>query len=197
MKKILIATNNSDKVLEIKKALDMDSVQFLSLKDEGINIEVVEDGDTLEANAQKKAKEVFLLTGIPSAADDTGLFVDALNGEPGVYSSRYAGENVTYADNRNKLITRMESVPDDKRNAEFRTVLCYYYEKNKYIMFEGICNGKIIRAPRGDADFGFDPVFVPDGYEKTFAEMDLDLKNQISHRGKALQKFKDYLISHH
>ena len=193
--KLLIATNNRDKVTEIKKVLENSGVSVLTLNDIGINIEVEEDRDTLEGNALKKAEEIWNAAHIPCSADDTGLFVDALNGEPGVYSSRYAGENVTYADNRRKLLDKMNGIPRCKRTARFRTVVCYFFGKGKYKFFEGECEGEILTDERGSGGFGYDAVFLPAGHDKTFAELDIAEKNKISHRAKAFEKFKDYLAS--
>ncbi|MCI0473180.1 MAG: RdgB/HAM1 family non-canonical purine NTP pyrophosphatase [Ignavibacteria bacterium] len=194
MKELLIATNNRDKVKEIRHMLEGFGIEIYSLDDKGIGIEVVEDKDTLEGNALKKAKEIWDHTGIPCSADDTGLFVDALNGEPGVYSSRYAGENVTYADNRKKLLSELSSVSFKVRTAEFRTVVCYYYGENEYKFFTGVCKGVITEKEKGENGFGYDAIFQPDGYEKTFAELDLGEKNKISHRAKAFMKFREYLL---
>jgi XTP/dITP diphosphohydrolase len=194
MRELLIATNNRDKVKEIREILNGLDISVSSLNDRNIEIEVEEDKDTLEGNALKKAKEVYEYAGIPCSADDTGLFVDALNGEPGVYSSRYAGENVTYADNRRKLLFNMSEVGQGERTAEFRTVVCYYYGDNEYKFFNGVCKGIITKEERGENGFGYDAIFMPDGYEKTFAELDLNEKNKISHRAKAFLKFREYLL---
>jgi XTP/dITP diphosphohydrolase len=194
MRELLIATNNRDKVKEIRHILEGLDISVLSLSDRNIEIDVEEDKDTLEGNALKKAKEVYEHAGIPCSADDTGLFVDALNGEPGVYSSRYAGENVTYADNRKKLLFDMSEVGQEERAAEFRTVVCYYSGDNEYKFFTGICRGIITTEERGENGFGYDAIFLPDGYDKTFAELDLSEKNKISHRAKAFLKFREYLL---
>lgn len=191
--KLLLATNNKDKTKEIRELLNDLNLKILTLTDLGINIEVEEDKDTLEGNALKKAQEIWETAKIPCSADDTGLFVDALNGEPGVYSSRYAGENVTYEDNRKKLLCNLDGTPLISRTAYFRTVVCYYFEKDKYKFFDGVCEGKIIFDERGNNGFGYDAVFLPNGYDKTFAEMDAETKNKISHRGKAFENFKNYL----
>jgi XTP/dITP diphosphohydrolase len=193
MKEILIASNNKDKLSEIRKIFDNEDLRILSLKDIGIEIEVIEDQETLEGNALKKAKEIFEISKIPTISDDTGLFVKVLNGEPGVYSSRYAGENVSYDDNCQKLIKNMKGIPETKREAYFKTIICFYFEKDKHDLFEGICNGKIINQKRGAEGFGYDPLFIPDGYKKTFAEMNEDEKNKISHRGRALMKLKEFM----
>ena len=154
--------------------------------------EIVEDGDTLEANAVKKAEAGFKITGLPTIADDTGLEVKALIGAPGVYSSRYAGENVTYADNRRKLLHEMTNVPDNERSAVFRTVAAF--KTAEYInIVEGQCEGYITREERGEGGFGYDPVFYIPDYKQTFAEMPLELKNKISHRGEAMDKIVEVI----
>jgi XTP/dITP diphosphohydrolase len=186
--RILIATNNKHKITEIKNILRNDKIELFTLSDLNIDIEVEEDKDTLEGNALKKAEEMFRIAGIPAVADDTGLFVDALKGEPGVYSSRYAGENATYDDNCVKLLKTMEDVPEEKRMAYFKTVVCIYESENKYHFFDGICKGRITAEKHGDKGFGYDPLFTPDGYDKTYAEMTEEEKNKISHRGRAFVK---------
>lgn len=193
-KQILAATNNADKVKEIKHIFAEIGVTILTLSDMNLNIEVEEDKDTLEGNALKKAEEVWKQSKIPCFADDTGLFVDALNGAPGVYSSRYAGEDVTYEDNRRKLLQELDGYPMVSRTAYFRTVVCYYYSKGKYDFFDGVCEGKITLNERGDKGFGYDAVFLPNGYDKTFAELNISEKNSISHRSRALEKFKSHLL---
>ena len=185
--KLVIATHNRDKVKEIKTLLTNTAFDVLTLDDFPDIKEIVEDGETLEQNAFKKAKTVFDKTGLLSLADDTGLEVDALNGRPGVYSSRFSGENATYDDNVNKLLGMMEDVSDPGRNAKFRCVISIVGRGIKKFA-EGICPGKIIRDKRGEKGFGYDPVFYVPEYEKTLAEMDLELKNEISHRGLALKK---------
>lgn len=152
--------------------------------------EVVEDQPDLKGNALKKARYWFNETGIPSLADDTGLEVDALNGAPGVYSARYAGENVTYEENVDKLLREMEG--KSYRKARFRTVIAFVEGGNEYV-FEGVCEGEIIREQKGEKGFGYDPVFQPEGYDQTFAELSAEEKNRISHRGLAFQKFLTYL----
>ena len=191
--KLLLATNNLDKITEIGNKLNGLNIQIFTLKDVGINIDVTEDGDTLESNALKKAKEIFEQSGIPTIADDTGLFVNALNNEPGVYSSRYAGENATYDDNCVKLIQNMKGIPSDKRSAHFKTIVCFYVNRDKQYFFEGIVKGKIIDEKRGAGGFGYDPLFIPDGFDKTYAEMSLEEKNKFSHRAKALEQFRNFL----
>jgi XTP/dITP diphosphohydrolase len=193
-KKLLIATNNEDKIKEIKDMLRESGLDIKTLADLKIKVEVEEDKDSLEGNALKKAEEMWKKAKIPCSADDTGLFVDALDGAPGVFAARYAGENVTYKDNRRKLLRELEGVPTIMRTAYFRTAVCYYYAKGKYELFDGVCEGKIILEERGDSGFGYDAIFLPNGYYKTFAELDIEEKNRISHRAKAFNKFKDYIL---
>lgn len=192
--KILIATNNRHKINEIRNILKNDKLELLTLSDLKINIEVDEDKDSLEGNAFKKADEIYKTANTPTIADDTGLFVDALNGEPGVFSSRYAGDNATYDDNCQKLLRTMENIPEGKRNAYFKTVVCFSESENNYHFFEGICKGKITTKKYGEKGFGYDPLFIPDGFDKTYAEMSEDDKNSISHRSEAFKKAGEYII---
>ncbi len=194
MKKLLIATGNNDKLLEIKNYfndfLTKYKISLFSQKDfPGIN--VIEDGKTIEENALKKAKEFQLYSKIPSLADDTGLFVEALNGEPGVYSARYSGENATYLDNINKLLFNMKG--EKNRKAKFITVLIFYDGKN-IIKSVGECDGIILEIMSGSLGFGYDPIFFVPEIKKTFSEMTLEEKNSISHRGKALFDMKKKII---
>ena len=195
-KQLLTATNNKDKVKEIIELLKDLNIDVITLNDLNLNVDVEEDKDTLEGNALKKAEEIWQHVQIPCSADDTGLFVHALNGAPGVFSSRYAGENVSYSDNRRKLLNELDGVPLANRTAYFRTVVCYYYAKDKYELFDGVCEGKITLTERGDKGFGYDAVFLPDGFENTFAELNREEKNRISHRAKAFEKLKAYLSKH-
>jgi len=193
-KKLVIGTNNEDKVLEIKEMLNDIGLKIKTLAELKIKIKVKEDKDSLEGNALKKAQAMWKKAKMPCIADDTGLFVDALEGAPGVYAARYAGEKATYADNRIKLIKELEGIPLMSRTAYFRTVVCYYYTKGKYELFDGICEGKILLKERGEKGFGYDAVFLPNNSEKTFAELSTEEKNHISHRAKAFDKFKEYLL---
>lgn len=189
--KLVIASNNPDKVAEIKDLLEEKLDQGIEVLPRPAELsETVEDGDTLEYNAIKKATEVAQFTGLPAVADDTGLFVDALDGAPGVYSARYAGENVTYQDNVNKLLAELEGVAHEKRTARFRTIVAYVEPGEEPATFEGVVEGHIATAECGDNGFGYDPVFVPvetDG--KSFAEISSDEKKAISHRARALDTF--------
>lgn len=186
---IFLATGNPDKIAELKRLLEPLGCTLKSVLDVSVENEVEEDQPTLKGNALKKARFWYYKTGLPALADDTGLEVDALNGAPGVYSARYAGESVTYQDNVNKLLKEMKGKTN--RAARFRTVVAL--AGNDEIIFEGVCEGEITEKPQGDGGFGYDPVFRPEGFEMTFAELSIDEKNRISHRGKALKKMVDYL----
>ena len=190
--RIVLATRNQDKVKEIQELLSGSKVSIVTLNEFPDAPEVVEDGKTLEENAIKKAKVVSEFTGMPAVADDTGLEVDYLNGEPGVFSSRYSGENATYADNVNKLLEELEGIPWQKRGARFRCVVAFH-SNHVTKTVEGVCEGLIAEQPKGEDGFGYDPVFYVPEYECTFAEMSLELKNQISHRAKAFLKLKTLL----
>jgi XTP/dITP diphosphohydrolase len=171
----------------MKQALQGLPLDILYLGDFPHIGEIPEEGDTLEANALTKSETALRETGLPSLADDTGLEVDALGGRPGVYSSRYSGPNATYDDNVKKLLGELEGVPLEKRGATFRTVVAVSFPGEESGVVEGKCEGTIITEARGKSGFGYDPVFLPDGKELTFAEMALPEKNKISHRGLALK----------
>ena len=192
--KVILATHNSDKYQEMSDALKNFSISVLSLSDFPNIGEIIEDGSTLTENAIIKAKTVFDITGIPSISDDTGLMVDALNGEPGVYSARYASENATYSDNVNKLLLNMKNIPKNKRIAQFKTVMVYW-DNNTELIVEGSVKGRITSTPKGVGGFGYDSVFYIPEQEKTFAEMTIKEKNKISHRGIALYNLKKELSS--
>ncbi len=188
-KKIIFATNNPHKLKEIKEILG-DGFDIVSLKELEFSGDIPETGKTLLENASQKSHFIYDKYGGDCFADDTGLEVDALNGEPGVYSARYAGENCSYSDNVNKLLKEMEGKSD--RRARFKTVISLILDDKEYF-FEGTVEGKITEQPRGDSGFGYDPVFMPDGYNITFAEMSPEEKNKISHRGKAVKKLVEFL----
>jgi XTP/dITP diphosphohydrolase len=187
--KIVLATRNRDKVQEIRDALKGLSIEILTLDNFPEVPDLVEDGTTLEQNAIKKASVVFQKTSLLSLADDTGLEVDFLNGNPGVYSSRFAGEKATYDDNINKLLKLMRGVPEEKRTARFRCVIALIGPAFSQTV-EGMIEGLILEERRGTLGFGYDPVFYVPGVGKTFAEIPVSSKNQISHRGLALQKVR-------
>lgn len=188
--KIFLASGNPHKIEELQQVLQPLGIELKSTRDIPDPVEVVEDKPDLEGNALKKAQFWFDKTGLPSLADDTGLEVEALQGAPGVYSARYAGANASYEDNVNKLLNELEG--KSSRTARFRTVIAYVTESGHYL-FEGVCRGKIIEEKRGGKGFGYDPVFVPQGYTQTFAELSSEEKNRISHRGKAVQKFVEFI----
>ncbi len=191
MKKIFLATHNRDKIKEIKEKLG-EGVSVLTLDDFPDFPEVIEDGDTLKANALIKARAAFAHTELPALADDTGLEVEALDGAPGVYSSRYAGENVSYADNVNKLLQEMNGVPENARRACFRTVAAFT-DGSREFTEEGILEGFITTEPSGSGGFGYDPIFYIPQKRETLASISLAEKNEISHRAKALQKIVEHL----
>jgi len=187
--KIVFATNNLHKLSEIRQILG-DKVEILSLKDIGCDVDIPETGTTLEANALQKAQYIYDHYNMDVFADDTGLEVEALNGEPGVYSARYAGEGHDSEANMSKLLKELGE--NNNRKARFRTVIALI-QKGEVHEFEGIVNGEIIRERRGGEGFGYDPIFQPDGYSQTFAELGTDIKNQISHRAHATQKLCAFL----
>ncbi|MGZ8543826.1 MAG: RdgB/HAM1 family non-canonical purine NTP pyrophosphatase, partial [Flavisolibacter sp.] len=172
---------NQNKVNEIRLALPS-SIQVVSLREAGINIDIPEPHDTLRENAAEKARTIYQLTGESCFSEDTGLEVAAINNEPGVHSARYAGESRSFQQNIDKLLSKLTGL--ENRSARFRTVFCLVLEGKEYY-FEGICEGRIIEKQKGDKGFGYDPVFVPDGSELSFAEMDMKEKNLYSHRRKA------------
>jgi len=194
-KKIVLATHNQHKRHEMNRVLSSMGITIVGLNDFPQIGDIEETGKTLLENAFIKARKVFELTGIPSIADDTGLEVNALDGAPGLFSARYAGENPTYEDNINKLMLALEGVPKEKRNAKFRTIIAFV-DFNKELHSEGIAEGVITEIPEGRDGFGYDPIFKPKNFNKTYAEMDIEQKNKISHRGRALKKMKKLLINY-
>ena len=192
--KIVLATHNHDKEIELKHSLRGLGVEICSLSEYPDIGEIYETGATLLENSLLKANTVHDLTGLPVIADDTGLEVDALDGAPGVYSARFSGLNATYGDNVNKLLSVMEDVPDDMRSARFRTVISFVDETQE-LWTEGFIEGRITENARGNMGFGYDPVFYVPRLKKTFAELSTAEKNKISHRGLALQKLRKILIN--
>lgn len=187
--KLVFATNNANKIIEIRKIL-ADQFEILSLRDIGFEEDIDETSDTLEGNALIKSSLIYHKFNLNCFADDTGLEVETLDGQPGIYSARYAGVENDAEKNIQKLLDNLRDKPN--RNARFRTVISLILN-DKEIYFEGIVNGQISKIKKGRMGFGYDPVFIPDGYKKTFAEMDLDEKNKISHRAIAIQKLINYL----
>lgn len=190
---VVLATSNKDKVNEIKDKLDKNIEIKLPVDYNIDKFEVEEDGETLKDNAYKKASELFKLLKKPVLADDTGLFVNSLDGRPGVYSHRYANENPTYEENRHKLIEQLKDKKD--RSAYFMTCICYIDESGNDYYFIGKIDGIITEAECGDYDFGYDKIFKPESSDKTFGQMTPMEKNNYSHRSIALEKFNEYLIN--
>ncbi|MBN2163112.1 MAG: RdgB/HAM1 family non-canonical purine NTP pyrophosphatase [Pontiellaceae bacterium] len=184
--KLVIATRNAHKLEEIHAIFDFYNLKVCSAFEHPDVPDVVEDRDTLEGNAIKKAVEIAKATGCWALADDSGLEVDALGGAPGVYSARYAGEQCSYEDNNAKLLEQMKNAPD--RSARFRTVIALSDPDGNFKTVSGECAGLIIEDLRGTNGFGYDPLFIPDGYSETFAELSSDIKNRISHRANALAR---------
>lgn len=190
MKRLVFATNNAHKLEEVSAILG-DKIELFSLKDINCQTDIPETADTLEGNALLKSSYIFQNYHLDCFADDTGLEVEALDGAPGVYSARYAGGEGHNAEaNMLKLLHEMES--KENRKAQFRTVISLILDGKKYL-FEGVIKGEIIKEKRGDSGFGYDPVFVPEGYNQTFAELGNDIKNRISHRALAVNKLCDFL----
>lgn len=196
MKKLVLSTNNKGKIEELKNILQSLEVRVLSKSDIGLGeLEVIEDGETLEANALKKAREIYInleeKDNTIVLADDTGLFVEALKGKPGVYSARYAGEDADPKKNNIKLLENLKGI--DKRQAYFETIIALILPGGKELTVSGRCYGKIGYEKKGENGFGYDPLFIVDGYNKTFAELDSSVKNKISHRALALNKVREKL----
>lgn len=186
---LIFATHNRNKVYEIQSLLPS-GFNLTGLDESGITDEIPEPFDKLELNALHKARTIFQLTGKPAFADDTGLEVFALDGRPGVYSARYAGEEKSPEANMQKLLGELKDKAD--RSARFRTVIAYVNGTDEFL-FEGIVNGEILTEKRGEKGFGYDPVFQPEGFQKSFAEMELKEKNTVSHRARAFEKFIGFL----
>ncbi len=191
--KLLIATRNRDKIKEIKAVLKDTNLEILTIEYITPKLFISENGKTLEANARKKALLAMKATGLASLGEDTGLEVNTLNGAPGVYSARYAGPRAKYEDNINKLLQKLKDRPTKLRKARFRTIFTLAIPERKTYQFQGICNGEITTKPKGKSGFGYDPIFKPKGYLKTFGQMSIRTKNRISHRAKALHKVKIFL----
>ncbi len=189
MMKLCFATNNPNKIKEVKQLLG-NKVELLSLADIGCTEELAEDSDTIQGNAHQKAAYINNNYRVNCFADDTGLEVEALNNEPGVYSARYAGPQRSNEDNMDLILYKLQGQAN--RKAQFKTVISAYVNQKEYI-FEGIASGQIINEKIGLQGFGYDPIFKPEGFDKTFAEMELQQKNEISHRAKAIHKFVEFL----
>ncbi|MGD8778541.1 MAG: RdgB/HAM1 family non-canonical purine NTP pyrophosphatase [Ignavibacteria bacterium] len=189
--KIVFATGNHDKFKEVSKIFSDTNYELLKVTDLGKMPEVIENGSTYEENAFIKADAIYNKFGFPVIADDSGIEVEQLDGRPGIYAARYAGEDCTYSDNNKKLINELKNF-EEPHKAKFVCCALFYDGDNK-ISAIGELHGKIISEPKGDKGFGYDPVFVPDGYNITCAEMKLEEKNKISHRGKAFHRLKEML----
>lgn len=197
MKKIVVSSNNEGKIKEIEEILHELNFEILKKSDMDLDgVEVEETGDTLEQNAMLKARALknLLSDEYLVLADDTGLYVDYLDGKPGLYTARFAGEHATDEDNRKKLLKELEGVEYEKRTAYFKTAIALVEDGKREIITEGICKGHIAEEERGEHGFGYDFLFIPEGYDKTFSELEHDIKNSISHRRRALENLKTELI---
>lgn len=193
MKKIIFATKNKGKIKEINAIMSDMSVEVVSMEDAGINIDVVEDGNTFEENAIKKAEEIMKVSGIITMADDSGLEIDYLDGAPGVYSARYMGEDTPYSIKNSKILETMKDVKEENRTARFVSVIATAIPNKETITTKGTVEGIIGYEIKGENGFGYDPIFYVPEYNMTTAEMTPELKNSISHRGKALRLMKEEL----
>ena len=193
MTTLIFATNNEHKASEIQSLLPKD-INVITLQQAGINIDIPEPYDTLQENANTKAKTIFEITKQNCFSEDTGLEIDVLLGAPGVHSARYAGADRNFNANIEKVLTNLKNI--ENRKAQFRTVICLIWDEKEYY-FEGICRGQIAQQNSGSAGFGYDPIFIPDGAEKSFAEMTMDEKNTFSHRQKAVSQLFSFLLSLH
>ncbi len=189
--KLVFATNNLNKLAEVQKMLPT-TIELLSLKDINCFDDIEETATTLEGNAQIKANHISEKYGYNCFADDTGLEVTALNGAPGVYSARYAGEPTNAESNMQKLLNELHN--QTNRDAQFRTSICLNLNREQFL-FDGVCKGQILSEKQGEQGFGYDPIFQPEGYKKSFAEMTAEEKNKISHRGLAIQQLVSFLKS--
>lgn len=194
MKKLIVASNNENKILEIKEILSKYNIEVVSLKEAGINIDVEENGTTFIENAYKKANEIYnVLENEMVLADDSGLMVECLDGAPGIYSARFAGEDKNYIKNNKKLLELLKESKDEDKRAKFVCAMVLIVDRNTVIKVQGEIEGKIINEEIGGNGFGYDPLFYVPEYEMTFAQMDSNLKNSISHRANALNKLEGEL----
>lgn len=188
--KVLVASNNKGKLKEFNKILGELGIECISMNDAGIDIDVEETGTTFLENAKIKAEAIYKIAKIPTVSDDSGLCVDALGGEPGVYSARYAGEHGNDEKNNEKLLANLKNIPPEKRTARFMSVVYLVLDDNTAISAPGTAEGFIIDEPKGENGFGYDPIFFSPTLEKTFAQASVEEKNAISHRGSALRELK-------
>lgn len=194
MEKVILASRNQGKLREMREILSKFGMEVISRDDAGLPPEEVEEtGATFEENSYIKARAILDLAGLPTIADDSGLMVDALDGVPGVYSARYAGEHCTYLDNNLKLLQSLRDVPMEKRTAKFVSVMTMLFPDGTKLVARGECPGVILTELRGAEGFGYDPLFVPEGESRSFAEMSPEEKNRISHRARSLARLEDLI----
>ncbi len=193
MKKLLVATRNKGKMKEIEALLDGLIDKVFSISDFPELPETVENGATFSENALKKARDAFNATGLAVIADDSGLIVESLDGRPGVFSARFAGTDADDSANNKKLLDELKAVPETCHKAAFICSLAYISEEGLEMIFEGILSGSIVEHPKGENGFGYDPLFLVDGYRQTMSELSIEEKNRISHRAQALKAFREYL----
>lgn len=193
---VVLATRNAHKVAEVQRIVDLltDQVEVLALSDFPGAPDVIEDGSTFAANAVKKARSVANFTGLPAIADDSGICVDALNGMPGIFSARWAGAHGADRANLELLLAQLADVPEERRGAHFLAAIALVLPTGEERVVEGIVDGQIVHAPRGEDGFGYDPIFLPYGYSRTMAELTPDQKDAISHRGQALRNMVPLLL---
>lgn len=184
--KLVLATNNEGKVREFARILEPLGIEVMTQKQAGVHVSPEENGSTFAENARIKAMAVYEATGLPTVADDSGLCIDAMNGEPGVYSARYYGEDTLYEEKNRRIIESLNAVPEEKRTARFVAHITCVLSKDEILDCEGVCEGTIGHKPAGDGGFGYDPIFYVG--DKSFAELDGEAKDKVSHRGKALEK---------
>lgn len=193
MEKVILATNNKGKIRELSSLISGESWEFTTPAAEGIELDVEETGRTFEENAVLKAKSYAKASNLPTVADDSGLEVDALNGDPGVFSARYAGPDISDEKRNEFLLSNLTNVPWEKRTARFRCVIAIAFPEDRLILCKGECSGIIAFEPKGENGFGYDPIFYLSEFDKTMAEISLDEKNKISHRAKAARKAQEFL----
>ncbi|HCS73292.1 MAG TPA: non-canonical purine NTP pyrophosphatase [Clostridiales bacterium] len=196
MKRLVIASNNKGKVEEIRELFKDLCYNIVSVKDLGLDIHIAEDQADFAGNSYKKARETSVNIGEIVMADDSGLEVEALNGQPGVHSARFAGEKAKDRDNNEKLLSLMKEIPEIRRKARFCCVITMYWPDGNYLQTKGICTGSIGFYPVGEGGFGYDPLFIPTGYDKTMAELSSEEKNKISHRSIAIKAMSELLSNY-
>ena len=193
-RRLLVATHNQGKVVEFRRMLSLDGVEVIGLADIGIEDEIEETGQTFRENASLKASSFARLAGIPTLADDSGLVIDYLSGRPGIRSARYAGEGSSDSERMEKVLSEMSDASSEQRTARFICALCVADENGDPLAeVAGVCEGMIVHAPRGENGFGYDPIFQPNGFDKTVGELGADIKDSISHRSNAISKIIPFL----